>query len=159
MLMCTVYIFIGMALTTTIIELVSNPGYYNTAAVMLAPGEAAVRGELAADGGAQGADPGPAQAGSHPQEAGRARRCHNLTQRSCSSSSFTESHNLDIELDLAGDLALLRKNLAKMRKGKMGKGLHDVLIEEFEWVINMIYNYLKYHILILCSKQLFKAFV
>ena len=49
-------------------------------------------------------------------------------------SSFTESHNLDIELDLAGDLALLRKNLAKMRKGKMGKGLHDVLIEEFEWV-------------------------
>ena len=102
---------------------------------MLAPGEAAVRGELAEDGGAQGADPGPAQAGSHPQEAGGARRCHNLTQRSCSSSSFTESHNLDIELDLAGDLALLRKNLAKMRKGKMGKGLHDVLIEEFEWVI------------------------
>ena len=46
---------------------------------MLPPGEAAVRGELAADGGAQGADPGPAQAGSHPQEAGGARRCHNLT--------------------------------------------------------------------------------
>ena len=41
---------------------------------------------------------------------------------------------------MAGDLALLRKNLAKMRKGKMGKGLHDVLIEEFEWV-RKISNY------------------
>ena len=103
--------------------------------MMLPLGEAAVRGELAEDGGAQGADPGPAQAGSHTQEAGGARRSAlNLTQHSCSNSSFTESHNLDIELDLAGDLALLRKNLAKMRKGKMGKGLHDVLIEEFEWV-------------------------
>ena len=99
-------------------------------------GEETVRGELAEDGGAQGADPGPAQAGSHTQEAGGARRSGlNLTQHSFSNnSSFTESHNLDIELDLAGDLALLRKNLAKMRKGKMGKGLHDVLIEEFEWV-------------------------
>ena len=103
--------------------------------------EEAVRRELEEDGGAQGADPGPAQAGSHTQEAGGTRRSGlNLTQHSFSNnSSFTESHNLDIELDLAGDLALLRKNLAKMRKGKMGKGLHDVLIEEFEWVskINM----------------------
>ena len=35
---------------------------------------------------------------------------------------------------MAGDLALLKKNLAKMRKGRMGKGLNDVLIEEFDWV-------------------------
>ena len=47
---------------------------------------------------------------------------------------FSESHNLEIDLDLAGELAQLKKNLAKMRKGKMGKGLHDVLIEEFDWV-------------------------
>ena len=45
-----------------------------------------------------------------------------------------ESHNLEIDLDLVADLAQLKKNLAKMRKGKMGKGLHDVLIEEFDWV-------------------------
>ena len=47
---------------------------------------------------------------------------------------FPESHNLELDLDLAGDLALLKKNLAKMRKGRMGKGLNDVLIEEFDWV-------------------------
>ena len=41
--------------------------------MMLPLGEEAVRGELAEDGGAPGADPGPAQAGSHTQEAGRAR--------------------------------------------------------------------------------------
>ena len=67
------------------------------------------------------------------EHAGQVTTSHNTVL--VSNNSFTESHNLDIELDLAGDLALLRKNLAKMRKGKMGKGLHDVLIEEFEWVI------------------------
>ena len=41
--------------------------------MMLPLGEETVRGELAEDGGAQGADPGPAQAGSHTQEAGGAR--------------------------------------------------------------------------------------
>ena len=54
-----------------------------------------------------------------------------------------ESHNLEIDLDLAADLAQLKKNLAKMRKGKMGKGLHDVLIEEFDWVNTSIYASLK----------------
>ena len=29
---------------------------------------------------------------------------------------------------------MLKKNLAKLRKGRMGKGLNDVLIEEFDWV-------------------------
>ena len=68
------------------------------------------------------------------EHAGQLSTSHNTQHSFSNNSSFTESHNLDIELDLAGDLALLRKNLAKMRKGKMGKGLHDVLIEEFEWV-------------------------
>ena len=54
-----------------------------------------------------------------------------------------ESHNLEIDLDLAADLAQLKKNLAKMRKGKMGKGLHDVLIEEFDWVNTSITASLK----------------
>ena len=55
---------------------------------MLPLGEAAVRGELAEDGGAPGADPGPAQAGSHTQEAGGARRSDlNLTRHSFSNNS------------------------------------------------------------------------
>lgn len=47
---------------------------------------------------------------------------------------YLESHNLELDLDLAGDLAMLKKNLARMRKGRFGKGLQDVLIEEFDWV-------------------------
>ena len=39
-----------------------------------------------------------------------------------------------MDLDLAGDLAQLKKNLAKLRKGKHGRGLGDILIEEIDWV-------------------------
>ena len=45
-----------------------------------------------------------------------------------------ENHNIEVDLDLAGDLAQLKKNLAKLRKGKHGKGLGDILIEEIDWV-------------------------
>ena len=45
-----------------------------------------------------------------------------------------ENHNIDVDLDLAGDLAQLKKNLAKLRKGRHGKGLGDILIEEIDWV-------------------------
>ena len=31
-----------------------------------------------------------------------------------------ENHNIEVDLDLAGDLAQLKKNLAKLRKGKHG---------------------------------------
>ena len=37
-------------------------------------------------------------------------------------------------ISLAGDLAQLKKNLAKLRKGKHGRGLGDILIEEIDWV-------------------------
>ena len=57
-----------------------------------------------------------------------------------------------MDLDLAGDLALLKKNLAKLRKGKHGRGLGDILIEEIDWVgiivivltviiLNLIFRY------------------
>ena len=45
-----------------------------------------------------------------------------------------ENHNIEVDLDLAGDLAQLKKNLAKLRKGKHGRGLGDILIEEIDWV-------------------------
>ena len=47
---------------------------------------------------------------------------------------FLENHNIEVDLDLAGDLAQLKKNLAKLRKGKHGRGLGDILIEEIDWV-------------------------
>ena len=39
-----------------------------------------------------------------------------------------------LDIDIAGDLALLKKNLAKCKKGKHGKGLQDILIQELDWV-------------------------
>ena len=45
-----------------------------------------------------------------------------------------ENHNIEVDLDLAGDLVQLKKNLAKLRKGKHGRGLGDILIEEIDWV-------------------------
>ena len=47
---------------------------------------------------------------------------------------ISENHNIEVDLDLAGDLAQLKKNLAKLRKGRHGKGLGDILIEEIDWV-------------------------
>ena len=41
---------------------------------------------------------------------------------------YLESHNLELDLDLAGDLAMLKKNLARMRKGRFGKGLQDLAL-------------------------------
>ena len=36
-------------------------------------------------------------------------------------------------MDIAGDLAALKDNLAKFKKGKM-KGLEDIDINELDWV-------------------------
>ena len=45
-----------------------------------------------------------------------------------------DKNNLELDVDIAGDLAELKKNLAKMKKGKM-KGLEDIDINELDWVI------------------------
>ena len=57
-------------------------------------------------------------------------------------SPFTlESHNLELDIDIAGDLALLKKNLAKFKKGKHGKGLQDILIQELDWVSTFTFTF------------------
>ena len=53
-----------------------------------------------------------------------------------------------MDLDLAGDLAQLKKNLAKLRKGRHGKGLGDILIEEIDWVgfgSRLLSNIISFH--------------
>ena len=39
-----------------------------------------------------------------------------------------------MDLDIGNDLAELKANLAKFKKGKHGKGLDDINIEELDWV-------------------------
>ena len=41
---------------------------------------------------------------------------------------------MELDIDLAGDLAMLKKNLAKLKRGKHGKGLQDIMIQELDWV-------------------------
>ena len=43
-------------------------------------------------------------------------------------------NNLPLELDIGTDLAELKADLAKFKKGKHGKGLDDINIEELDWV-------------------------
>ena len=45
-----------------------------------------------------------------------------------------DKNGLPLDLDIGGDLAELKKNLAKLKKGKHGKGLDDIDIEELDFV-------------------------
>ena len=47
---------------------------------------------------------------------------------------ISERNNLAIDLDIGSDLAELKANLAKFKKGKHGKGLEDIDIEQLDWV-------------------------
>jgi hypothetical protein len=44
-----------------------------------------------------------------------------------------DKNNLELDVDIAGDLATLKENLAKFKKGKM-KGLEDIDLNELDWV-------------------------
>ena len=46
-----------------------------------------------------------------------------------------QNQNIDMEgLDIAGDLDELKKNIAKLKKGKLGKGLlSDIEINDLDW--------------------------
>ena len=57
---------------------------------------------------------------------------------------FSDKNGLPLELDIGGDLAELKKNLAKFKKGKHGKGLDDIDIEELDFV-SFISRYLMLH--------------
>ena len=50
--------------------------------------------------------------------------------------TFSDKNGLPLDLDMGGDLAELKKNLAKFKKGKHGKGLDDIDIEELDFVSN-----------------------
>ena len=44
-------------------------------------------------------------------------------------------NNIELEgLDIAGDLDELKKNIAKFKKGKFGKGLADFEINNLDWI-------------------------
>ena len=45
-----------------------------------------------------------------------------------------DKNGVPLDIDIGGDLAELKKNLAKFKKGKHGKGLDDIDIEELDFV-------------------------
>ena len=47
---------------------------------------------------------------------------------------ISDKNGLPLDLDIGGDLADLKKNLAKFKKGKHGKQLDDIDIEELNFV-------------------------
>ena len=50
--------------------------------------------------------------------------------------AFSYKNGLPLDLDIGGDLADLKKNLAKFKRGKHGKELDDIDIEELNFVSN-----------------------
>ena len=55
------------------------------------------------------------------------------------SALLSEKNNLAIDLDIGSDLAELKANLAKFKKGKHGKSLDDIDIEQLDWVTDILY--------------------
>ena len=47
---------------------------------------------------------------------------------------ISDKNGLPLDLDIGGDLAELKKNLAKFKKGKHGKGLDDIDMKELDFV-------------------------
>ena len=58
----------------------------------------------------------------------------NLSKTSENLECFSDKNGLPLDLDIEGDLADLKKNLAKYKKGKHGKELDDIDIEELDFV-------------------------
>ena len=58
----------------------------------------------------------------------------------------SDKNGLPLDLDIGGDLAELKKNLAKFKKGKHGKGLDDIDIEELDFVSSYILWSFIYHL-------------
>ena len=51
-----------------------------------------------------------------------------------------DKSGLSLELDIGADVMELKKNLARMKKGRHGKGLDDIDIEELDFVSKLIYT-------------------
>ena len=47
---------------------------------------------------------------------------------------ISDKNGVPLDIDIGGDLAELKKNLAKFKKGKHGKGLDDIDIKELDFV-------------------------
>ena len=119
MLVCTIYVLVGMACTTTIIELVRRE--YAESWRRMQELRAQIQAQLKlADTIKKLGD----HAGSHEFDL----KDWNENQY------FSDKNGLPLELDIGGDLAELKKNLAKFKKGKHGKGLDDIDIEELDFV-------------------------
>merc|ERR1719220_2337109 len=104
MLVCIIYILVGMALTTTIIELVRRQ--YAESWRKMQELRAQIQAQL------------------------------KLADTLKKLGEQADKNGLELDLDIAGDMAALKKNLAKFKRGKHGAGLDDIDIEELDWVEN-----------------------
>ena len=103
MLVCMIYILVGLAFTSTIIELVRRQ--YAESWRKMQEIRAQIQAQLKL-------------AATLRQMADQAGR-----------------NGVELEgMDIAGDLAALKANIAKYRGGKYGKGLSDIEINDLDWM-------------------------
>ena len=132
MLLCMFYIFVGLSFTTTIIELVRRQ--YAESWKKMQELRAQIQAQLKlANTLRQMAD----QAG----KVKTIRIIYLYVQIFIFSFLSYPYHlkfvqnNIEFEgLDIAGDLEELKKNIAKMKKGKYGAGLSDMDMNDLDWM-------------------------
>ena len=88
---------------------------------------------------AASSDSGPVETGRYTEKIGRSRRWRIELHDNERNTPFliSDKNGVPLDIDIGGDLAELKKNLAKFKKGKHGKGLADIDIEELDFVSKM----------------------
>ena len=138
MLICTIYILVGMAFTTTIIELVR---YIEFCTNFHELEFLCTRREYADSWRRMQVLRAQIQAQLKLADTLKKLADHAGIDRKClipKTKAFSDKNGLPLDLDIGGDLANLRKNLAKFKKGKHGKELDDIDIEELNFVSTKI---------------------
>ena len=121
MLVCTIYILVGMAITTTIIELVRYPNTLHKVHVACFKSITCRR---------EYAESWRKMQELRAQIQAQLKLADTLKKLG----EQAEKNNLALDLDIGNDLSELKANLAKFKKGKHGKGLDDIDIEQLDWV-------------------------
>ena len=138
MLICTIYILVGMAFTTTIIELVR---YIEFCTNFHGLKNLCTRREYADSW--RRMQELRAQIHAQLKLADTLKKLGDhagIDRKSLISKvkAFSDKNGLPLDLDIGGDLADLKKNLAKFKRGKHGKELDDIDIEELNFVSKTI---------------------
>ena len=134
MFVVTIYIMVGMTVFTTIIEIVRRQYAESWRKMQELRAQIQAQLKLADTLKKLGEQAGRAETSQGSSLSVLRASLSSLKVDSNIYHDKTERNNLALDLDIGTDLAELKANLAKFKKGKHGKGLEDIDIEQLDWV-------------------------